>query len=162
MSHLCLTYVYIQMIPTGAGDVKLKLQCRCRYFCIYITNLFLIKVSFLKRCTKEMSFWQGLSRVRECLATLIQHNCVVFAEREGGPFSNRAEYTLVLDNCLQLIRYSKCLALAKTLYHDEGEIIVEELFAQGQDSASNLIFRAAQRLNPTETPVKALPTGRVY
>ena len=39
------------MIPTGPGDVKMKLQCRCRYFCIHI-NLFLIKVSFLKRCTK--------------------------------------------------------------------------------------------------------------
>ena len=72
---------------------------------------------------------KGVSvKVRQSLAVLIQHNLVVFAKSPRG--SGRAEYNLSTDQCLHLIRYPKCMALAKTLYHDEGEIIVEELFAQ--------------------------------
>ena len=51
-------YVYIQMIPTGTWNVKLKLQCRCRDFCNHIT-LSLIKLPLWKRCTKERWFLTG-------------------------------------------------------------------------------------------------------
>ena len=38
------------------------------------------------------------------------------------------------------------MILAKTLFGDEGEVLTEELLFRGQDSASNLIYRAARRL----------------
>ena len=67
--------------------------------------------------------------MRQSLAVLVQHNLVTFGKSVNrGP--HVAEYSLVQDQCLHLVRYAKCMALAKTLYQDEGEIIVEELFAQ--------------------------------
>ena len=36
--------------------------------------------------------------------------------------------------------------MMKNLFGDEAEVLLEELLNQGQDSASNLIFRSVQRL----------------
>jgi len=36
--------------------------------------------------------------------------------------------------------------MMKNLFGDEAEVLLEELLNQGQDSASNLIFRSIQRL----------------
>ena len=36
--------------------------------------------------------------------------------------------------------------MCKTLFGDEGELVVEELFKIGQCSMSNVIFKAAKRL----------------
>jgi len=94
-------------------------------------------------------------QVREALAVLIQHNLVSFGKNVR---SQRPEYTIVTESCHNLMRYPKYLTLAKTLYGDEGEILVEELFSNGQDCASNAIYRAAKRLNPAEKASKTVPT----
>ena len=93
-------------------------------------------------------------RVRDALLVLIQHNIVTFAQSTR---SSKAEYTFHVDECLNLMRYSKFLHLSKTLYQDEGEIIAEELFTSGQDCASNVVYRAAKRLNPDEKASKKIP-----
>ena len=55
-------------------------------------------------------------------------------------------YTLNVDQVLNCVRYPRFIYLAKTLFGDEGELITEELLSRGQDIASKLIFRSANRL----------------
>ncbi len=84
-----------------------------------------------------------IPRSRDALVVLIQRNLVSFSE---CPRSGRMIYTLKEDRALSLVKYPRFLVLCKTLFGDEGELIVEEVFKTGQESASMVLFRAAKRL----------------
>jgi DNA-directed RNA polymerase III subunit RPC3 len=84
-----------------------------------------------------------ISRTPEALAVLINHNLVTFKECSR---SGRVIYTLSEDRVLSLIQFPRYLIMCKTLFGDEGEIIVEELFKTGQSSMSSVIFRAGRSL----------------
>jgi len=84
------------------------------------------------------------SEVKRAIAILIQHNFVTFQASEN--YVNIAEYSILPHHVYCLLRYPKYLLMMKNLFGDEAEVLLEELLNQGQDSASNLIFRSVQRL----------------
>ena len=84
-----------------------------------------------------------IEKSKECLAVLIHHNLVTFQE---CPRSGKVIYTLSEDRVISLIKFPRYLVMCKTLFSDEGELIVEELFKLGQCSMSTVIFRAAKRM----------------
>ncbi|GFG33248.1 hypothetical protein Cfor_04556 [Coptotermes formosanus] len=77
---------------------------------------------------------------------MIQYGFVIF---DVGQLPNKAEYTLLAEKIILLLRYPRYLLLMKTQYGDEAEILVEEILRQGQDTASSVIIRAAARLKET-------------
>jgi len=83
-------------------------------------------------------------QVKKAIAILVQHNFVEFEPSETN--ANVAEYSVIRENIYCLLRYPKYLFMMKNLFGDEAEVLLEELLNQGQDSASNLIFRSIQRL----------------
>jgi len=84
------------------------------------------------------------NEVKKAVAILVQHNFIEFEPNENNP--NIAEYSVIRENIYCLLRYPKYLFMMKNLFGDEAEVLLEELLNQGQDSASNLIFRSVQRL----------------
>ncbi|PNF18354.1 DNA-directed RNA polymerase III subunit RPC3 [Cryptotermes secundus] len=82
-------------------------------------------------------------KVKQALRIMIQYGFVTFAE---GQFPDKAEYTLLADKVILLLRYPRYLLLMKTQYGDEAEMLVEEILRRGQDTASSVIIRAATRL----------------
>ncbi|XP_021921270.1 DNA-directed RNA polymerase III subunit RPC3 isoform X2 [Zootermopsis nevadensis] len=74
---------------------------------------------------------------------MIQYDFVTFSM---GQLPDRAEYTLLADKVVLLLRYPRYLLLMKTQYGDEAEMLIEEILRQGKDTASRVIIRAATRL----------------
>ena len=82
-------------------------------------------------------------KISEALIVLIHHNLVSFQE---CPRSGRVIYNISEDRVLSMIKFPRYLILCKTLFGDEGELIVEELFKLGQASLSTIMFKSAKRL----------------
>ena len=82
-------------------------------------------------------------KTSEALTVLIHHNLVTFQECSR---SGRVIYNISEDRVLSLLKFPRYLILCKTLFGDEGELIVEELFKLGQASLSTIMFKSAKRL----------------
>ena len=84
-----------------------------------------------------------IPKTAECLAVLINHNIVKFQE---CPRTGKVIYYLKEDRVIALIKFPRYLILTKTLFGDEAELLVEEMFKLGQCSMTSVIFKAAKRL----------------
>ena len=84
-----------------------------------------------------------INRTQDALAVLINHNIVSFKE---CPRTGKVIYVLIEDRVLALIKFPRYLIMTKTLFGDEGELIVEDFFKLGQTSMSSVIFKSARRL----------------
>ncbi|XP_053616112.1 DNA-directed RNA polymerase III subunit RPC3 [Plodia interpunctella] len=86
----------------------------------------------------------GLPRnqVVESLRTLIKFNLATFE-----PSSNEviADYKLVSENVLLLIRYPRYLLQIKTKYGSEAELLIEELLQQAKCTATMLLVTIANK-----------------
>ena len=85
----------------------------------------------------------GQQKISQALMILIKHNLVTFSRNSDDGL---IRYTFHAEQALNLIRYPRYIILAKTLFGDEGEVLVEELLFHGQECASNVIYRAGKRL----------------
>ncbi|KAG8237751.1 hypothetical protein J437_LFUL014294, partial [Ladona fulva] len=95
---------------------------------------------------REISSTTGMhiERVKETLCLLIQFNLVTFSP---GKSPNKADYTLIAERVLLLLRYPRYLYQVKTLYGNEEEALVEELLQHGQKTASEALLSVAKKLN---------------
>ena len=84
-----------------------------------------------------------VQKTAESLVVLINHNLVSFQE---CPRTGRATYNLLEDRVLSLLKFPRYLILGKTLFGDEGELVIEELFKMGQASMTSVLFKSAKRL----------------
>ena len=95
---------------------------------------------------KSFSDYKGKSgqqKLSQAIVVLMRHNLVTSSRSaEDGLI----RYTFHAEQALNLIRYPRFMILAKTLFGDEGEVLIEELLFHGQECASNLIYRAGKRL----------------
>uniref|UniRef100_UPI0035901CF3 DNA-directed RNA polymerase III subunit RPC3 isoform X1 n=1 Tax=Myxine glutinosa TaxID=7769 RepID=UPI0035901CF3 len=85
------------------------------------------------------------SQVRKALCVLIQHSMVTFVAKERGPVL----YESVRTALLRIPRYSRYIYVAKTLYGDTGELLLEEILQHGELTMSDAIRRVADRLTET-------------
>ena len=101
--------------------------------------------SLIKR-SSSLSSYKGKvlqQKLSQAMIILIKHNLVTFSRSSDDRL---VRYTFHAEQALNLIRYPRFIILAKTLFGDEGEVLVEELLFHGQERASNVIYRAGKRL----------------
>ncbi|MFH4978734.1 hypothetical protein AB6A40_005443 [Gnathostoma spinigerum] len=91
-----------------------------------------------------------LPQIRRALVILEQHNIVKFVLKE-----NRIVYSIEPVDVLRLVRSTRCSLIAKKLYGQMAEAIVEELLYQGRLTCSDCIRRVATRL---EAPLNEIKT----
>ena len=85
----------------------------------------------------------GRKKLSQALIILIKHNLVTLSRNTDD---EQIRYTFHAEHALNMIRFPRFIVLAKTLYGDEGEILIDELLFHGQESASIVIYRAGKRL----------------
>uniref|UniRef100_A0A8C4R5N6 DNA-directed RNA polymerase III subunit RPC3 n=1 Tax=Eptatretus burgeri TaxID=7764 RepID=A0A8C4R5N6_EPTBU len=84
-------------------------------------------------------------QVRKALCVLIQHGMVTFEAMERG----LVRYQSVRTALLRIPRYPRYIYVAKTLYGDTGELLLEEILQHGELTMSDAIRRVADRLTET-------------
>nr|XP_060614565.1 DNA-directed RNA polymerase III subunit RPC3-like [Anolis sagrei ordinatus] len=100
-----------------------------------------------------------LHQVRKALCVLIHHGLVSFhAPRRRGA---AVEYEAHCGRVLRLLRFPRYIYMAKTLYGDAGELLVEELLLNGQMPRSALVRKVADRLTDTMEEGKTMDDGEV-
>ncbi|XP_073954728.1 RNA polymerase III subunit C [Choristoneura fumiferana] len=82
------------------------------------------------------------SQVIESLRTLIKYDLALFE-----PSANEviADYKLIPDNVLLLIRYPRYLLQMKSKYGSEAELLIEELLQQAASTATGLLLAIANK-----------------
>ena len=60
--------------------------------------------------------------------------------------SKKLPKDLYNSNLYYTLYFPRYLVMCKTIFGDEGELIIEELFKLGQCSMSTVLFRAAKRM----------------
>uniref|UniRef100_A0A3Q2Q0E5 DNA-directed RNA polymerase III subunit RPC3 n=1 Tax=Fundulus heteroclitus TaxID=8078 RepID=A0A3Q2Q0E5_FUNHE len=83
--------------------------------------------------------------VKKCLCVLVQHGACSFTVGRKGPGSP-TEYHACGERILRVLRYSRYIYTAKTLYGDTGELIIEELLQRGHVTMSSTVKTVADRL----------------
>ncbi|RWS04034.1 DNA-directed RNA polymerase III subunit RPC3-like protein [Dinothrombium tinctorium] len=98
---------------------------------------------------------QPILEVKKALKVLIYHQFVDVFVNSIGFF----EYSVNIERILFIIRYPKYIYVAKLLYNDYGEHIIEELLKEGQLTMSSVIQRVVNRLKPalTEDEIRKVP-----
>uniref|UniRef100_A0A2R5LIS0 DNA-directed RNA polymerase III subunit RPC3 n=1 Tax=Ornithodoros turicata TaxID=34597 RepID=A0A2R5LIS0_9ACAR len=90
----------------------------------------------------------SLSKVKEALRVLFHHNLVEYKPHAKG----YVEYSIISDRVLHMIRFPCYAYCARTLYGEEGEIIVEEILHTGRACMSEVVRKVLERLQGSTKP----------
>ena len=82
-------------------------------------------------------------KVKTVLSLLIQQNIVQFDQNK----KNIIEYYLLIDSVLWRLQYPKYIYVAKSLYGDAAELLVENVLQKGQVLMSSSVETITTRLN---------------
>ncbi|ELK05989.1 DNA-directed RNA polymerase III subunit RPC3 [Pteropus alecto] len=99
----------------------------------------------------------SLDQVKKALCVLIQHNLVIYQVHKRGV----VEYEAQCSRVLRMLRYPRYIYIAKTLYSDTGELIVEELLLNGKMTMSAVVKKVADRLTETMEDGKTMDYAEV-
>lgn len=84
---------------------------------------------------------------------MIKYNLVSFSPSKN---ENLANYTLIPDRGLLILRYPKYINLIKKKFGDESEIIIEEILQRGYWTASSVLLKVHDRLSKNNHNVNFL------
>lgn len=87
----------------------------------------------------------SLDLVKKCLCVLVQHGMSKFGPGRRGP-AGPVEYQINCERVLYMLRYPRYIYMAKSLYGDTGELVVEEILQRGQMTMSSVVRTVADRL----------------
>ncbi len=82
-------------------------------------------------------------QIRQALTILDEHNLL---QIHSTPHSPRVSYSLRPSSVLRLSRFARCSLVAKTLYGEVGEGVIEELLSRGRVATGVCCQRVAERL----------------
>lgn len=94
--------------------------------------------------------------MKESLCILIKYNLVTYKPNRN---SNVANYELVNENVLLMLRYPKYIHMIKIAFGHEAEIMLEEILQRGYMTASDVIIKVSSKLEAEGKPV-SLPVLR--
>ena len=84
-----------------------------------------------------MGFVRLFSRqVKKCLCVLIQHQLVQFEQHKAGHIL----YTIDVPSVLLRLRFPRYIHVAKEVYGDAGELVVEDLLQHGESLMTNVSY----------------------
>merc|ERR1719367_1690207 len=69
----------------------------------------------------------GRKKLSQALMILIKHNLLTLSRNTDD---DQIRYTFHAEHALNMIRFPRFIVLAKTLFGDEGEILIEKLFLE--------------------------------
>jgi len=84
-----------------------------------------------------------IKQVKKILCSLIQQNIVKFSQSRPGLISYKASPDVVMCR----LRFPRYIHIAKTLYGDAAELLVEELLLQGQANLDSIVSKTTKKLN---------------
>ncbi|XP_032804562.1 DNA-directed RNA polymerase III subunit RPC3 isoform X1 [Petromyzon marinus] len=92
----------------------------------------------------------NLDQVKKALCVLLQHGMASFKTgKRGVSGPTWVEYTADCAAMLRMLRYTRYVYCAKTLYGDAGELLIEETLQHGQLTMSAAVRRVADRMAST-------------